>query len=183
VIAALAQKGKMRFYAIISMFFVGVILISLSSILFAGYIELTQEQVGSAEEDIRELSAEFYLYEYWPHWSATILGNGLPHPESTYGSEMAYLNDPIGFYRSDVGLIGAFNAFGLFYILNILWVNIKGVRKKYYTKETNYLRLFFLHTLLLVVISEYYSYFSTIPFFCITLYLADKAYEEKIRTS
>lgn len=179
VVAALAQEGKVRYYAVLTMTIAGLVLVSLSSILFADYIEMTKEQVGSQEEDIRELSAEFYLYEYWPHWSATIFGNGYPHPDSDYGIETAYLNDPIGFYRSDVGIIGAFNTFGIFYILNILLANIKGIRKKYYTEETNYLRLFFFNALLLYIISEYYSYSSAIPYFCMLFYMADKAYESK----
>jgi hypothetical protein len=178
-IASLAQRGKIRFYAILAMIAAGIVLVSLSSTLFAGYIEMTKEQLGSQEEDIRELSGEFYLFEYWPHWSATLVGNGLEHPDSQYGREVAYLNNPIGFYRTDVGIIGAFNAFGLFHVLNILFTNLKGIRRKYYTRKTQYLRLFFLNALMLAVISEYYSYVSTIPFFCIIFYMADKAYDDK----
>lgn len=183
VVYAISKKGKSRYYAILLITLVAVLLFSLKDVLFGGYVELNQEQFGQNDENIRELSGRYFLFEYWPHWTATLTGNGLEHLESAYGKEMEYLNKELLFYKSDVGIIGAFNTFGIFYVINIFWLNLKGLRRKYYTPKNNWLRLFFLKALLLLIISEYYSYESTIPFYCLVLYMVDKAYEEKLESA
>lgn len=172
-IAVLMQRGSTRIYALGIVLLLTVVVVFLRETLFANYIEMTASQVDS-DDDIRWLAAKFYLTEYWTHWSAFIIGNGIPHSLSKYGEEMNNIKQNWGYFRSDVGLIGAWNTFGIFYIINIIWVNIKGLKRKYYVEKTKSLRLVFYYCTLLLLISQYYDQGSAIPFFCIIFYLIEK---------
>lgn len=177
-ISALLVKGMHRVYMIIFIGIGAVVIFYLKDRLFGQYVEMTEDQLKYGD-NIRLLSANFFLTEYWPSKLARLIGNGKAYASSVYGREIVNINLYFHYYRSDVGIIGAYNQFGLLYVLNILWVNIKGAAGKYFTYENNYLRLFFLNALILVVISEYYSNPTTIPFYCFVFYLADKSFEEK----
>lgn len=169
----------------ISMFIVtwlisGVFLkFSIKDALFNQYVEMTNEQLQYGD-DIRLRSANFYLYEYWPHWLAKFIGNGQAYGKSVYGAEMDMIRAKYHYYRSDVGIIGAYNQFGLFYVLNILWVNFKGLFNKFYSYENRYLKLFYVNSIFLLALSEYYSNGSGIPFYCFIFYLTDKSFEEQL---
>lgn len=155
-----------------------VVLFVFKDVLLSEYIRMTSEQLES-NDDIRMLCAQFYFYDYWPHWTAKIIGNGVPNSDSKYGIEANNIRDYFHFFKSDIGIIGAYNTFGILYVLNIFWLNIKGMKNKYYTRENKYLKLMFINALILIFISEYYFNSSAIPFYCFVLYLVDKAYEEK----
>ncbi len=177
-ISAFFVKGMHRIYMITFLCIAAAIILKYKDQLFGQYVELTADQLKYGD-DIRMLSANFFLTEYWPSRLARLIGNGAAYASSRYGREVVNINLYLHFYRSDVGIIGAYNQFGLLYVLNILWVNIKGFAGKYFTYENAYMRLFFLNALLLIVLSEYYSNPTVIPFYCFILYLADKSLEEK----
>ncbi len=177
-ISAFFVKGIHRIYMVALLIVATLIIINYRDYLFGQYVELTAEQLKYGD-DIRLLSANFFFSEYWPNKLAKIIGNGQAYATSQYGKEMLNINLYFHYYRSDVGIIGAFNQFGILYALNILWLNIKGLTGKYYTYENRYLILFFLNALLLIVLSEYYSNPAVIPFYCFILYLTDKSLEEK----
>lgn len=177
-ISALLVKGMHRIYMIIFLGIAAAVVFYFKDQLFGQYVEMTEDQLKYGD-DIRLLSANFFLTEYWPSKLARLIGNGTAYASSLYGREIVKINVYFHFYRSDVGIIGAYNQFGLLYALNILWVNIKGLTGKYFTYENNYMRLFFLNALILIVLSEYYSNPTVIPFYCFILYLVDKSNEEK----
>jgi hypothetical protein len=182
-IAAIFQNGKIRYYAIFIIIVVASIFVLYEISLFSGYTEMTKAQIASGN-DIRLQSAKFYLFEYWPHWFSLLTGNGLEHLAGpSYGKEMGHIMNNKGFFRADVGIIGAFNTFGIFYVINILHMNVKGLRKRFYTLDTSYLKLIFANSLLLILISQYYSEASSIPFYCFILYLVDKSYQKKMSTA
>ncbi len=170
--------GMLRIYMMVFLCLAIAVAFNYRDQLFGQYVELTANQLKYGD-DIRLLSANFFLTEYWPGKFARLIGNGAAYASSRYGKEIVKINLYLHFYRSDVGIIGAYNQFGILYILNIVWVNIKGLIGKYFTYESTYLRLFFLNALLLMVLSEYYSNPTVIPFYCFILYLADKSFEEK----
>ena len=178
VIAALRQKGIVKLYSILLIVAVSILLIYFENALFGGYIKLTNDQLASNDE-IRYLSLNYWLFEYWPHWLAVFLGNGLENFKSAYGQEILKLMENNGLYRTDVGIIGTFNTYGIFYAINIILVNIKGCKNIFYTKNTEYLKLFFWFNLMVLVLNVPYASRQAIPFFCFIFYLIDKAYEDK----
>ncbi len=177
IISAFFVKGMHRIYILIFLGCAALLILNFRDQLFGQYVEMTSDQLKYGD-DIRLVSANFFLTEYWPSKLARLIGNGTAYASSRYGKEISNINLYFHFYRSDVGIIGAFNQFGILYVLNILWVNIKGLAGKYYNYETKYLRLFFLNALILIFLSEYYSNPAVIPFYCFILYLTDKSLEE-----
>lgn len=87
------------------------------------------------DSNIRLLSGMFYFFEYWPENNpilAYFFGNGFAHGQSDYGKEiMNYHWEVLGFYREDIGLIGAFNKFGLFYFLTYISIIYKFLKVNY----------------------------------------------------
>lgn len=177
-VSAFLVSGMHRIYMITFLCIAAAVIFQYRDQLFGQYVELTADQLKYGD-DIRMVSANFFLTEYWPGKFARLIGNGAAYATSRYGKEIVNINLYLHFYRSDVGIIGAYNQFGLLYVLNILWVNLKGLTGRYFNYESSYLRLFFLNALLLIVLSEYYSNPTVIPFYCFVLYLSDKAFEEK----
>lgn len=166
-------QGKVRFYSVAACLLLGITVAFFGDQLIGEYVEMTVSQLDD-KDDVRLHASRFFLYDYWPHWTTVFTGNGMEHLTSAYGREMSALNEGKGYYRSDVGIIGALNTFGVFYVLNILWLNVKLLLTPLRAAD-RYLKLFFLFALLLLVISEQYAYPAAIPFFCFLLYLVDKA--------
>jgi hypothetical protein len=177
-LAMFLVKGSAKLNAVIAISIGGVVLLLFKDYLFAQYIEMTNEQLQYGD-NVRQLAADFFLNEYWPHWAAKIFGNGPAHFDSDYGYEMELIRDTFHFFRVDVGIIGAYNEFGILYAINIIWVNLKGLQNKYYTYNNRYLKLLFVNALILLILSEYYSKALGIPFYCLIFYLADKSFDEK----
>ena len=178
IISAFFVKGMHRIYILAFLGIVTLLVLNFKDQLFGQYVEMTTDQLKYGD-DIRLISANFFLTEYWPSKLARLIGNGAAYATSRYGKEITNINLYLHFYRSDVGIIGAFNQFGILYVLNILWVNIKGLTGNYFFYESKYMRLFFLNALILIFLSEYYSNPTVIPFYCFILYLTDKSLEEK----
>lgn len=171
--AVLLLKGMSKWKNLILITGMILLALGLKEMLFGEYIEMTSSQL-QYNDDIRILAGRFYLFDYWPSAWAKILGNGKPHPDSNYGSEMLLINTGLRFFRSDVGIIGAYNQFGIFYILTIIFFNIKGLTFSIRNTEEKYLKLFFLNSCILLLINESYSSPSVIPFYCMVLYIIDK---------
>lgn len=176
--STLTVKGKLKFFSIFFLLCCFWLLVTLGGTFLEGYIKLTTDQLGS-DDEIRKVAAYFFLFDYWPHWFSTIIGNGEVHLASPYGEEMKYLQEYYQLYRGDVGIIGGFNAFGVFYVINVILLNIKGLKEKLYTEEDKYLRLIFVFSFTLILLSEYYSVVAGIPFYCLIFYLVDKSYENR----
>ncbi|MDQ3535845.1 MAG: hypothetical protein M3421_09505 [Bacteroidota bacterium] len=173
LVKGVAKWKYLLFFTICMLF-----LVSSLSFLFDKYVEMTSSQLDD-EDYIRILSGNFYLYEYWPHWTAKLIGNGTSHHTSNYGQEIEQLQSYLGFYRADIGIIGAFNQYGIFFVLNILWVNIKGIFLKINFDKDKYLKVFFFYLTSMLILSQSYNSMSAIPFYCFIFYLIDKSLEQK----
>lgn len=179
VISILYLKNIKRWVYLSLLLLVGLIFITyFKSDLITESVEMTNDQVGN-EDYIRILSADFYLNDYWPNWYARLIGNGRSHESSAYGQEISYLQEAMTFWRSDVGLIGTFNTFGLFYILLIIWVCLKGVLLKIRQPENRYIKIFFFFPALTLLLTERFSNEFAVCFYCFLFYLADKTLQKE----
>ncbi|MEC7784232.1 MAG: hypothetical protein VYB38_12530 [Bacteroidota bacterium] len=162
------QKG----YAILLTTIIVTIGVFFSEALFGRFIKMTQEDLS--EDNIRILAANFYLNEYWPeNWFSRIIGNGLNYYDNTeYGKEVTYYEEA-GLFRADVGVIGVFNLYGLFYVFASFYFVIKGLTIKYVSNS--YLKAVYLAILVTTPLSVYFDNYTAIPFFAILAYLTDKS--------
>lgn len=166
-------KGNAKWRFVLLMLGLSAIIYTYREPLLEKFVQLTSDQLET-DDNVRLLAGKFFLNEYWPGWGAKLIGNGPPHFESDYGREMFGINTFLHYYRSDVGIIGAYNQFGIFYVLNIIFLNIFALRLTFRSKHNRYLKLFFLEAIILLILNETYSNERFIPFYCLLFYLVDK---------
>lgn len=155
------------------LFFLGGILLLgsiyyFSNTLFGELIEDTGDQIN--DDNIRVKSYLFYL-NYWDDWSCFVFGNGLYHEDSFYGKYLNHVENDLGLWRSDIGIIGELSKYGVIYIIAYIVFCFYFFRK---SKGIDlYLRLYFIYLLLIIPMifpfregSEYLQY-------SIFLYLCD----------
>jgi hypothetical protein len=179
VIAVLLLKGISKWAYIFWFSVIGILVVVVMQPAMIGhYVELTSRQLNN-EDYIRFRAIDFYLNDYWPHWGAKLLGNGKYHSLSGYGVEMQYITKELGLWRSDVGIVGTYNTFGLFYVLTIIWANLKGITRKYPLDKDKYIKLLFIFPALQLPLNVSYTHSAGMCFFSLIFYLADKALSEK----
>lgn len=83
-------------------------------------VEVSQEQAAQDDDDIRVRSAKFYLYEFYPSKLNYITGNGQSHMASPYGMRVWYYKDQLGYYQNDIGMLGQFTKYGIFYVISVI---------------------------------------------------------------
>lgn len=175
------NQGR-RFFAMFLLFTSAGVVIYFQDALLGKFIELSAEDLN--EDNIRLLAYDFYFNRYWPDdVISKVIGNGQNHSfNGSYAAEISRQEQDLRIFRSDIGLIGAYNKFGLLYVVAVLWYNIRGLKDVYYNKHNKFLKLFFLGTIILFPLSIYYSHPSSIPFFCLITYLIEKGYELKLNS-
>jgi hypothetical protein len=103
--------------------------------IFMNLVEVTEEQASQQKEDIRISAAKFYLTDFYPNKINYIIGNGVGHMMSSYGMRVAYYKSTLGYYQSDIGLIGDYTKFGILFVIGVfltLWKMFTiQIQKKY----------------------------------------------------
>ena len=176
-VAILYLRPALRAKYIALMIPVVLVMLLFKDALFGDYIEMTNQQMEFGDEDIRALSASFWLNDYWPHWVTKIIGNGPPHMLSNYGRENEFIISYLHFYRSDVGIIGTYNKYGILYALNIIWVSLRAITIKIPDVKDRYLKILFFNVIFLIVTNESYSNDGVMPYYSFVMYLIDKSIE------
>ncbi|MEO9145184.1 MAG: hypothetical protein ABI237_06460 [Ginsengibacter sp.] len=136
------DKKKVQFLFLFS--FIAIVLIIIAGDYLLNLIKLSQEQ-ESSDSFVRGKAIKFYLFDYNPSFLCYIIGNGWQNFYSPYGHEVARtLEDSLGYFRSDIGLFGALNKFGIIYVIFVLRIYYKMIfkRKKLYVPV--YIREFFI---------------------------------------
>lgn len=180
VLCSFLISGRFFNFLFIFLFIVGFVLFSNIDLIVGNIIKKTTEQLSS-EDYIRYSSADFFLNEFWPknNFFSRFIGNGQSQNLSIYGKEMNRINENFKFFSSDVGIIGGYNKFGVFYVVNVVFTNFKGLSNTFKLQHNKYLLLFFVFAFMTLILSEYYSNPAVIPFYCIIFYLVDIANEQQ----
>lgn len=87
---------------------------------FDNYIELSQKDQDSGEENIRILMTLYYLFDFDASWSAILFGHGLP-VKSTFADMKTDLMQ-LGFYADDVGYVELYLYFGVIGIISLFYL-------------------------------------------------------------
>lgn len=175
VLTALLLKGTAKWKNLLLVGALAAMAIGLKELLFSEYIQMTANQV-QFDDDIRMLSAKFYLFDYWPQsdW-AKLLGNGKPYHDNAYGREMTLINTGMRFFRSDVGIIGSYNQYGLLYVVLVVLFLAKGIFTRIRVQDDKYLKLFFYYSAILLLLSEGFMSGEAAVFFSIIMYMMDQS--------
>ena len=141
--------------------------------IFVGLIELSGSESEGFEDNIRLRAAAFFLTDFFPNKLAYIFGNGQDHGRSLYGMRIAVYKAYHGYYQSDIGIIGDFSKFGLFYVTGYLWLIIKVFRTKFNT-DYGYIKYFFLLNIFTLPFGSAGP--SGIAAICVLLYIVEKSF-------
>lgn len=148
--------------------------------IFISLIEVSEEQGGSDDEDIRLRAATFFLTEFFPSKWAYLTGNGHAHMAARYGIEVHGYKINQGFYQSDVGIVGDFAKFGILIFIATIAVFWKLFRIKIEQKRM-YLKSFILITVMGLLFGSPFTHPSSIVIYMTIFYLVDvSVYELKL---
>jgi hypothetical protein len=102
-------------------------------------------------ENVRLLASRYFLFDlnHNPLWILT--GNGNPTPHTTYGDFLIRISDELGFFQSDVGIIGDFSKFGIFFVLAELVFLLKLVFYKV-SEKYSFVRYFSLASIMTIAV-------------------------------
>lgn len=133
--------------------FLVISLIVSSVFIFEGIIqqmfELTFSQAESVQDNVRVKAAEFYLTRGTPSPLAYIIGNGPPDDSSRFGQYLFFWTLKNGFYLSDIGIIGDYYKYGLFFIITGFYLYYKSLKSKL-SGRYSYWKYYILSTILVM---------------------------------
>ncbi|MFW5700075.1 MAG: hypothetical protein ACOCWM_00160 [Cyclobacteriaceae bacterium] len=140
--------------------------------IFTGLIEVSEEQSEDIENNIRIRASTFFLTDFFPNTLAYFFGNGQDHMGSGYGMRVHTYKVVRGFYQSDIGIIGDFSKFGLFFLIGALWLLIKALRSPV-KQEYTYIKYSLFTTLLALPVAGSFTNPFSIASLCIIMYIID----------
>lgn len=85
--------------------------------IFIQIFELTKSQGSNIEADIRFKAINFFINDFFPNPASHFTGNGVPGGTSDYAAKIEYYMTEFGFFQSDVGIIGEYTRFGIFFVI------------------------------------------------------------------
>jgi len=148
-IFGLFQSKRIKFYqfTIVTVFI--IVLYFNFSTLFGHLIEVSNKEDWSYQA--RSMSWLFYGITYNKgNLLAILLGNGDANITTSYGQEIdrfqSLYGNNIGLWRDDVGIIGTYSIYGLFYIALVLYFFLKVIKE--YKNFDLYLKMLTLYMLL-----------------------------------
>ena len=114
-------KKKINVWAILGMLIIIGLIYYYADALFSSYVEQTESDLEGGDY-IRFIAWEFYGLKYNDgNIIPFLIGNGEPDlNNSAYGAEIHMWEKTFGLYVSDVGLVGMYSRFGIFFVITIL---------------------------------------------------------------
>lgn len=149
--------------------------------IFNEIISVSKKQQSDIGENIRLLAARFFMYDlnHNPLWIIT--GNGFPGPHSEYGVYLNRISKELGYYMSDVGIIGDFAKFGILYAIAELSLIFRLILFKHHP-DFMFLRYIALMMLMTLFTGAGFGSGLIIQM-CFFLYLIDKQIEKRNETA
>jgi hypothetical protein len=98
--------------------------------IFLQMFEVTQKESSSMEDNIRYRAAYYFLVEFNNNKTWMLTGNGMPNVKSDYGRFIETLSANLGYYQGDIGIIGDFVKFGIFFVIGNLLIYFKLIVSK-----------------------------------------------------
>lgn len=138
-------------------------------------IELSERQADNnkyGETNVRILEYEYYFLEFPQNIVTSLLGNGVPHSDSSYGFKELRINDAKKFFRSDVGYANLYLLIGVVGVFVVIQLLYYSMRHKV-PNEMAYTKMFMFYVALANIASTAFTF--DILFVCIAVYLIDKS--------
>jgi len=164
------RRTELRVFALILFPAIGLLLFG--EAIFGKLMAQTAEE--TTKDNVRIHAMRFFLFDYWPHWSNFLLGNGVPHYFSEKGLFLRKMEEEYGYFASDVGIVGILHYRGLIYTIVAILATIKGAFTKVRTDDL-YLPAMFVCILSIISLNPVFISFDFYPFFCILCVLLEES--------
>lgn len=172
IIAMLSSKYRHKNIAAFFILVVGITIYLNFDTLFGSLAEQTTEDF--TKDNIRLLSYNFFFNEYWGGPLSYIFGNGRPG-QSAYGNEINNIATDLHLYRSDVGVVGFLNQYGIVSVLFFFLFYALFVRKNWKYIDMH-LKMFFCATFLnLPLVVFFVNNLNWYAFWAFMMYLLDES--------
>lgn len=163
-------------YAIMGLLLLNFVSISIPKDSILGrLIELSERQAIDnkyGETNVRILEYEYYFLDFPQNVVTSLLGNGVPHSDSSYGLKESKLNDVKKYFRSDVGYANLYLLIGIIGVLVVFQLMYYSIKYKV-NNEMVYAKMFMFYVALANIASAAFTF--DILFVCIAVYLIDKS--------
>jgi hypothetical protein len=165
-------KGKFKIQAILVFILIFGLIIYFNYDIFNSIFNVTSNLIKNWNNDIRISSAEYYGINMAKSNLGRILGNSASYSLSPYGQMMERLQNLVGLYQGDIGIIGAYSMYGILFILTIYLILLKAIRIKV-NPSNQYLKYLLIAGALVPFLGDFYTKYDSITFLVINLYLLD----------
>jgi hypothetical protein len=166
------KKVRSRILFIVMMVGCAMLVFYLFQGIFQELIVTSNKNRSQGANYVRISGTKFFLTDFYKSNIAYITGNGVPGTGSSYGSEMKLLQLSKGYYLGDIGVIGTYVTYGLFFILGLIGIFFKVFTTKIDSRFL-YIKYMFLGTLFSLVTGGGFAEPDFICFICCLLYLVD----------
>lgn len=119
--------------------------------IFLAMFEVTTHQSNDVSGNIRVKAAAFFLFEFFPNKLSYIIGNGAPSVNSPYGLRIQYFNTAMGFYQSDIGIIGEYTKYGILFAITELIIMFRIIFMKL-SEDIMYIKYYWLSALMTIFV-------------------------------
>lgn len=171
IIYALFACNKIKLSSLVILIGIGYLIYINSSLLFGDFVEMT-ERVD--KDYIRFIAYEFYGLKYNDgNLLQILLGNGDPARESNYQIEIKRYEEQ-GLWRADIGVVGLYSLYGLFYVVAIVAFFIYCFRNRKYIDL--YLQMYLIFMLsTCIMLYHFGGTYERIAIMSFITYLIDKS--------
>lgn len=134
----------------------GMLIMACVFLVFIIFQEIFQQLVVQSAKDsrlgadyIRFVSARYFLTDFFKSPLAYITGNGMYSNSTNYGIEIKRLMSH-GYYLGDIGLIGNYAIYGIFFIIGVIGICVKSLRARILEAHT-YVKYMFIAIVLSLI--------------------------------
>jgi len=136
----------------------------------------SKRDMNLGEEYIRVRSARYYLTDFFEAPIAYITGNGMYHDHSAYGKIFERNNKIYHYHIGDIGLIGNYVIYGLFFIFSVFIICFTALKTRI---EPNYvyIKYFVLASIISLIAGGGFANSDLICLIVILMYMIDVSHE------
>ena len=178
-----SKQIKSRILIYLLSIIAGFIIIIIFKNIFVQLIEVTQRTKETGLENVRIRAAIFYLTRMFPNVLSYICGNGMASGQSEFAGRIAMYSSKYGYYLSDIGIIGNYVNYGVFFVIGVIGILWKVFKTKI-EHPFNHLKYFFLVVLLTLPTGGGFAESELIVIVCLSLYILDVSshfYKEQLK--
>lgn len=177
IIQSKVIKSKFLFFLLIGVAIIPVYFL-FQDIIIAMF-DVTVSQSQTAESNIRVKATTYFLTDFYRDNWAYLIGNGYAG-SSSYGLRIAGIAERFHYYQADIGLIGEYTKYGLFFVIGVIIILYRALTIRL-PEELMFIKFNFLGLIMTLVTGAGAFGTSSINILinCMLLYMIDNYLNEK----